>query len=87
MLFFFFQNFSKIFTFVSFFFFFFFPPSLFVFTAKLEPKETCSGTRVNDGGRLLLVLSLVVIGTLFSHRIATRAYDELPEIFDPKGFV
>lgn len=71
----------------SFFFFFFFP-SLFVFTAKLEPKETCSGTRVNDGGRLvLLVLSLVVIGTLFSHRIATRAYDEVPEIFDPKGFV
>lgn len=74
-------------TFVPFFFFFFSPPSLFVFTAKLEPKETCSGTRVNDGGRLLLVLSLVVIGTLFSHRIATRAYDEVPEIFDPKGFV
>lgn len=62
-------------------------PQLVAGTSKLEPKETCSGTRVNDGGRLLLVLSLVVIGTLFSHRIATRAYDEVPEIFDPKGFV
>lgn len=62
----------------------------FCVVAKLElgAKETCSSTSVNDGGHLLVVLSVAVIGILFSQRLAIRVdSDGAPRIFDARGFV
>ncbi|XP_015440531.1 PREDICTED: acetylcholinesterase-like [Dufourea novaeangliae] len=58
-------------------------PHLLSATSKLEhsSKETCSGTSVNGGGRLLLVLGLLAIGGLLNQRIG------VPPIFDARGFV
>ncbi|XP_076648871.1 acetylcholinesterase [Halictus rubicundus] len=58
-------------------------PHLLSATAKLDrsSKETCSGTRVNDGGHQLLVLSLAVLGVLLNQRIG------VPPLFDTRGFV
>lgn len=64
---------------------------MFSVTAKLElnSKETCSGTRVSDGGQLLLMVSLLLIGSLFSHRIVmqTEANYRVAEILERRGIV
>ncbi|KAK1124708.1 hypothetical protein K0M31_006072 [Melipona bicolor] len=55
----------------------------------VNSKETCSGTRLSDGGHLLLMVSLLVIGSLFSHRIViqTDANYRVAEILERGGFV
>lgn len=57
--------------------------------AKLElaSKETCSGSSVDGGGHLLLVVSLVLLGALFNQRIVVGWADGVPPIFDARGFV
>ncbi|XP_071876609.1 acetylcholinesterase [Bombus fervidus] len=65
-------------------------PQLLAATSKLElsQKMACSGTRITDGGHLFLVLSLLLIGTLFSHRIAIQSdANSVPEMMDLRGLV
>ncbi|XP_017763403.1 PREDICTED: acetylcholinesterase-like [Eufriesea mexicana] len=67
-------------------------PQLLAATSKLElaSKETCSGTRVNgDGGHWLLVLGLLLIGALFSQRVAAiqTGTNDVPRDLEPRGLV
>ncbi|XP_076669783.1 acetylcholinesterase isoform X1 [Andrena cerasifolii] len=64
-------------------------PQLLAATSKLElaSKETCSGSSVDGGGRLLLVVGLVLLGALFNQRIVVGWADGVPPIFDARGFV
>ena len=64
-------------------------PQLLAATSKLElaSKETCSGSSVDGGGHLLLVVSLALLGALFNQRIVVGWADGVPPIFDARGFV
>ncbi|CAK9815303.1 Ace [Anthophora plagiata] len=66
-------------------------PQLLAATSKLElaSKETCSGTSIAEGGQVLLLVSLLLIGTLFSQNLVAfhPGANGLPQILEGRGFV